>query len=95
MESSPHIMVHFCQQKPTQTCPLRWLYRKIKSVEFMACDALALAAEPLGLLEAVGPQADIENYINLDDSILQRIKLLDPERYEHPRNVEKVGPICR
>jgi hypothetical protein len=34
--------------------------RKIKSVEFMACDALALAAGPLGLREAICKDADLQ-----------------------------------
>lgn len=34
--------------------------RKIKSVEFMACDALALAAGPLGLREALCEDADLQ-----------------------------------
>lgn len=34
--------------------------RKIKSVEFMVCDAIALAAGPLGLKEALGSDGDLQ-----------------------------------
>lgn len=66
-----------------------YIYRKIKSVEFMVCDILALVAEPLGLRDAIG---DLQAYINLDDSMLQRVKLLVPEQYENPEAVRKVNP---
>jgi hypothetical protein len=56
----------------------------------MACDAAVLAAGPLGLREAICQEADLQAYINLDDSILQQIKMLVPDAYEKPADVIKV-----
>lgn len=56
----------------------------------MACDAAVLAAGPLGLREAICQESDLQTYINLDDSILQQIKMLVPDAYEKPSDVIKV-----
>lgn len=72
-----------------------YTHQKIKSVEFMCCDALVLVAGPLGLREAVGPEADLQAYINLDDSLLKRVQLLVPEHYEKPADVLKAQALLR
>lgn len=64
--------------------------RKIKSVEFMVCDSVALVAGPLGLRDAICSDADLQAYLNLDDSLLQTIKMLVPEQHEKPSDVIKV-----
>lgn len=68
--------------------------RKIKSVEFMVCDSVALVAGPLGLCEAICSDADLQAYLNLDDSLLQSIKMLVPERHENPSDILKVS-VCK
>lgn len=60
----------------------------------MVCDALALAAEPLGLREAVAEAADISLYLNLDDSLLSRLQGLRlDEGHEHYAAVHRVSGV--
>lgn len=56
----------------------------------MVCDALALAAGPLGLREAAGQAGDVSAYLQLDDSLLQRLAYLRPEEAECPGDIVKV-----
>jgi hypothetical protein len=66
-----------------------YTHKKAKGIEFLVCDALALAAPELGLsAEAL---TDVEQYMRLDDTILARLQFLDPQASEQPRRVEQVG----
>lgn len=56
----------------------------------MVCDSVALVAGPLGLRDAICSDADLQAYLNLDDSLLQTIKMLVPEQHEKPSDVIKV-----
>jgi hypothetical protein len=59
----------------------------------MVCDSVALVAGPLGLRDAICSDADLQAYLNLDDSLLQTIKMLVPERHEKPSDVIKVTGV--
>lgn len=63
----------------------------------MVCDALALAAGPLGLRDAVAGGCDspdaLAAYLRLDDSLLQRLAALRPHETDTPRDVEQVGCV--
>eukprot|EP00879_Flechtneria_rotunda_P033644 GHRR01037281.1.p1 GENE.GHRR01037281.1~~GHRR01037281.1.p1 ORF type:complete len:332 (+),score=112.96 GHRR01037281.1:128-997(+) len=72
-----------------------YTHQKVKSVEFMVCDALALAQEPLGLREAVTPGADLDLYLRLDDSVLQRLQGLMPEQCEHSQAIDKAQKLLK
>eukprot|EP00775_Hariotina_reticulata_P012035 gene12035-12178_t len=63
-----------------------YTHQKVKSIEFMVCDALALAQEPLGLRDAL---SDISMYLKLDDTLLQRLQWLNPEDAPNPKDVIK------
>lgn len=56
----------------------------------MVCDALALAQGPLGIGSAVADGADIEKYLHLDDSLIQRLQALDAHQYECETDIIKV-----
>jgi hypothetical protein len=63
----------------------------VKAVEFMVCEALALAQAPLGLREAVENSADISLYLNLDDSLLPRLQAL--RLHPHDEHYEAVQQV--
>ncbi|KAF8061415.1 SAMHD1 [Scenedesmus sp. PABB004] len=65
-----------------------YTHQKVKSIEFMVCDALALAQEPLGLRDAVA-EGDLTAYLHLDDSLLQRLASLRPDDCDNPAAVRE------
>jgi hypothetical protein len=79
------------RQKTLTQCVAFCACRKVKAIEFMVCEALALAQAPLGLREAVENTSDISLYLNLDDSLLPRLQALrlDPHD-EHYDAVQQV-----
>ncbi|WIA34897.1 hypothetical protein OEZ86_013184 [Tetradesmus obliquus] len=73
-----------------------YTHQKVKAVEFMVCEALALAQAPLGLREAVENTADISLYLNLDDSLLPRLQALRLHPHdEHYEAVQQAQELMR
>ena len=68
-----------------------YTHRKAKGVDILVCDALALAAPELGLTR--DNLADVEQYLELDDSILIKLKALRPEDSENPKRIEMVRRV--
>ena len=66
-----------------------YTHRKAKGVEFLVCDALAMAAPELGLTRE--NLADVEQYLRLNDGIMERLLWLDPEESEQPERVRAVS----
>eukprot|EP00878_Enallax_costatus_P029773 GHUV01032325.1.p1 GENE.GHUV01032325.1~~GHUV01032325.1.p1 ORF type:complete len:281 (+),score=68.32 GHUV01032325.1:111-953(+) len=70
-----------------------YTHQKVKSIEFMVCDALTLAQEPLGIRDAVADGADIQMYLHLDDSLIQRLQVLKADQYECARDIQKAQEL--